>query len=133
MKLYYHPLSTYSQKVLIALHEKGLEFEPEIVHLMEPDARKRYLDIYPMGKIPMLMTGDDHMIPESSIIIEYLDGLGGPRLIPEDAEQARKTRFKDRMFDNSKVKRILGYEFEYDNERGIAETAQWYLDHNLIS
>ena len=26
MKLYYHPLSTYSQKVLIALYEKGIDF-----------------------------------------------------------------------------------------------------------
>ncbi len=31
MKLYYFPLSTYSQKVLIALFEKRIEFESEQV------------------------------------------------------------------------------------------------------
>ena len=50
MKLHYNPISTYSQKVLIALYEKGLEFEPEIVSLMDADARARYREVYPMGK-----------------------------------------------------------------------------------
>ena len=31
MKLYYNPISTYSQKTLLAFYEKGLEFEPNIV------------------------------------------------------------------------------------------------------
>ena len=39
MKLYYHPLSSFAQKVLIALYEKGIEFESEIVNLMDPDSR----------------------------------------------------------------------------------------------
>ncbi len=39
---------------------------------------------------------------------------------------------KDRSFDNSKVKRMLGYRFRYDNELGIEETANWYLQNNLI-
>ena len=29
MKFYYHPISSYCQKVMVALYEKGLEFEPE--------------------------------------------------------------------------------------------------------
>lgn len=40
---------------------------------------------------------------------------------------------KDRMFDNSKIKKTLHYQFKYDNARGLAETAKWYLDHNLIT
>ena len=39
MKLFYNPISTYSQKVLIALYEKGIEFEPEIVNLMDKRCR----------------------------------------------------------------------------------------------
>ncbi len=98
MKLYYHPLSTYSQKVLIALYEKGLEFEPNIVQLMDPEKRTQYREIYPMGKVPMLID-NDHMVPESSIIVEYIDQMAEPRLIKGDADQTRKIRFKDRMFD----------------------------------
>jgi len=99
MKLYYNPISTYSQKVLLAFYEKGIEFEPNIVKLMDPEASAEYRKVYPMGKIPCLVLDDDHIIPESSIIIEYIDGMGEPRLIEGDSEQTRKIRFKDRMFD----------------------------------
>jgi len=100
MKLYYHPLSTYAQKVLIALYEKGIEFEPEIVDLMDPDARTKYREVYPLGKIPCLQLEDGHIIPESSIIIEYIDPMAKPALIKGDADETRRIRFKDRMFDH---------------------------------
>jgi len=99
MKLYYNPISTYSQKVLLAFYEKGIEFQPKIIKLMDPESSREYRKIYPMGKIPCLVLEDDHIIPESSIIIEYIDSMGEPRLIDGDAEQTRKIRFKDRMFD----------------------------------
>ena len=99
MKLHYHPLSTYSQKVLIALYEIGLDFDPVVINLMDPDARDQYRDVYPLGKIPCLQLEDGHIIPESSIIIEYLDPLAEPTLIKGDADEMRRIRFKDRMFD----------------------------------
>lgn len=99
MKLYYNPISTYSQKVLLAFYEKGIEFEPSIVSLMDPDAGAAYREVYPLGKIPCLVVDNDHIIPESSIIIEYIDGMAEPRLIDGDSEQTRKIRFKDRMID----------------------------------
>jgi len=109
MKLYYHPISTYSQKVLIALYEKGLDFEPEIVQLMGPEGRANYRDVYPMGKIPCLIDGEQ-MVPESSIIIEYIDDMAEPKLIKGNAAEMRKIRFKDRMFDlylNNNVATLL--------------------------
>lgn len=99
MKLYYHPLSSFAQKVLIALYEKGIDFESEIVNLMDPDSREAYREIYPLGKVPCLQLEDGHMIPESSIIVEYIDPMAEPTLIKGDADQSRKIRFKDRMFD----------------------------------
>ena len=99
MKLYYHPISTYSQKVLIGLYEKGLDFEPEVVSLMDPDALAQYREVYPLGKIPCLQLEDGHIIPESSIIMEYIDPLAEPTLIKGDADETRRIRFKDRMFD----------------------------------
>lgn len=39
---------------------------------------------------------------------------------------------KDRRFSNAKVKRVLDYEFTYDNDRGVEETANWYIEHKLI-
>ena len=98
-ELYYHPLSTYSQKVLIAIYEKDKPFEPKIVNLMDDAAREAYRKLYPMGKVPLMVLNHGALIPESTNIIEYLDSLGGPRLIAENPDVARKTRFKDRFFD----------------------------------
>ncbi|MDH3468916.1 MAG: glutathione S-transferase family protein [Gammaproteobacteria bacterium] len=100
MELHYHPLSTYSQKVLIALFEMGIEFEPKIVNMFDPEQRAQYRSLYPIGKVPLLVLDDGHPIPESSIIVEYLNSISdGVRLIPDDPTEARKTRFLDRMYD----------------------------------
>ena len=101
MKLYFAPPSTYSQKALMAFYEKQVAFEPEIVNLMDPEAKTAYKEIYPLAKIPLLILDDGHMIPESSIIIEYIDMNfdSGISLIPQDPESARKVRFADRMND----------------------------------
>ncbi len=110
MNLYYHPISSYCQKVLVAMYEKGVEFEPHIVSLMDPEARAEYREVYPMGKVPLLIVDNDHLIPESTTIIEYLDGIAEPKLVFGDAEQRRKIRFKDRMFDmylNDSVSTLL--------------------------
>ncbi|MDH3768119.1 MAG: glutathione S-transferase family protein, partial [Gammaproteobacteria bacterium] len=101
MKLYYLPVSTYSQKALIALHEKQLSFEPELVAMLDDDARAKYREIYPIGKVPLLILDNGHMIPESTIIVEYANGASdkGPDLIPGDADSRRQVRFRDRMMD----------------------------------
>ncbi len=101
LTLHYNPVSTYSQKALIALYEKGAEFKKEILNLQDPAAWAAYKDLYPLGKIPLLIVGDGHLIPESTIIIEYLDeNVDGPRLIPTDPELARRTRFLTAFADN---------------------------------
>ena len=101
MKLYYNPLSTYSQKALIAFYEKGVKFEPQLVNLMSPEGKAAYEKINPIGKVPFLKPSEDWQVPESTSIIEYLEDKfpGTPRLIPDDREQARQVRFMDRMTD----------------------------------
>ncbi len=101
MKLYYVPISPYAQKVMMALYEKEISFTPELVNLMDKAARKKYRELYPIGKVPLLVLEDDYMIPESSIIVEYIDQNypKDPLLIPGDPQEARKVRFKDRMLD----------------------------------
>jgi glutathione S-transferase len=101
MRLYYFPPSTYSQKVLIALREKKVDFIPEIVDLFTPESRAAYKKVYPLLQVPVLVDGE-RLVPESSIIIEYVDTrvrAGAPRLIPEDPELGRAVRFHDRVFD----------------------------------
>lgn len=62
MKLYYHPLSSYSQKTLMAFQEKGVSFTSEIVDLMSPEGREAYKKIYPLAKIPLLVLDDGWFI-----------------------------------------------------------------------
>jgi glutathione S-transferase len=113
MKLYYIPLSTYSQKVLIALYEKGVPFTPEIVSLQDPAGRAEYLKVNPFAKVPTLVLDDGNRIPESSNIIQYLEDhfeASGTRLIPADKDVARQARFHDRAFDlyvNDKVSTLF--------------------------
>ena len=132
MKLHYNPISTYSQKVLIGLYEKGIDFEPEIVNLMDPDARAQYHEVYPLGKIPCLQLEDGHIIPESSIIMEYIDPLAEPTLIKGDADETRRIRFKDRMFDlylNDPVVTLLfqGLKPESEQDPERIEKARFHI------
>ena len=54
----------------------------------------------PINKVPVLVLDDGWKIPESTIIVEYLDSTpSGPRLIPDDRDLARQTRFHDRIAD----------------------------------
>ena len=133
MKLYYLPVSTYSQKALIALHEKALPFEPEIVALFDDDSRKKYREIYPIGKVPLLILDDGHMIPESTIIVEYANQHSekGPNLIPGDADNRRQVRFRDRMMDLYLNNPISALYFE--SRKPEAEQNQSLIDQSRES
>lgn len=102
LKLYFHPLSSFCMKVLTALYENDTQFEAEIVDLMSEAAFAEYRKIWPIGKIPVLRDeAADRLIPETSIIIEYLDQHrpGATRFIPSDPEEARRVRLQDRFYD----------------------------------
>ncbi len=102
LKLYYHPLSSFCQKVMIALYENNTPFEPKLVDFADTKSRQEFLDLWPIGRFPVLKDeARDHFVPESSIIIEYLDQHypGKTKFIPSDADAARQMRMRDRFFD----------------------------------
>jgi len=101
-KLYHHPLSPYCRKVTLALHEKGVtNVEHVVVNLMDPQAKAKFTEEHnPLGKVPFLVLEDGWKIPESSIIIEWIDQHSdGRKLIPSDPDKARQARFFDRVSD----------------------------------
>jgi glutathione S-transferase len=103
LTLYYHPLSSYCHKVLIALYEAGTAFDARIVDLGDPGDREVLRSHWPLCKFPVLHDSErDRSFPESSVIIEYLDRHypGGKPLIPVDRDSALETRLWDRIFDN---------------------------------
>lgn len=120
MKLYYSPLSTYSQKVMIAFNEKGIVYQPEIVNLQTPEGSAAYEKINPFGKVPCLEPAEDWLVPESTSIIEYLEDrfANTPRLIPDDREAARQVRFMDRMCDLYYNDPVIELLFQHIGYRG---------------
>jgi glutathione S-transferase len=102
LTLHYHPLSSFCWKVLIALYENDTPFTPKLVNLGDAAERTAFLQLWAIGKFPVLHdTLRDRIIPESSIIIEHLDRYfaGATRFIPADPELALQTRLRDRFYD----------------------------------
>jgi len=97
-----HPLSSFCWKVLIALYENETPFEINQLDLGDPASRDAFAALWPVAKMPVLEDkARGAVIPETSIIIEYLDlHYPGPvRFIPEEPEAARKVRLWDRIYD----------------------------------
>ena len=113
LKLYFHPFSSFCQKVLIALYENNTPFEPKVVDFGDSVSRQEFLDLWPVGRFPVLKDeARDAFVPESSIIIEYLDQHypGKTKFIPTDADAARQMRMRDRFFDlyiNTPMQKIV--------------------------
>jgi glutathione S-transferase len=113
LTLFLHPLSSYCHKVLIALYENGTPFTPHLVELQKPESRAAFKALWPVGKFPVLRDETNgRVIPESSIIIEYLTlRYPGPvKLIPEAPDAALEVRALDRFFDlhvHSHMQRII--------------------------
>lgn len=102
LQFYYHPLSSFCHKALIALYENDTLFKPVMVDFMNEESTIPFKKTWPIGKIPVLRDeARDRTIPETSIIIEYLDRYfpGRTKLVPADPDQARQTRLRDRFFD----------------------------------
>lgn len=100
MKFYYAPASSYSQRVLIALYEKQLDFTPIEVNLFDTESRNQYLQINRFGKIPTLITDDGEVLIEASIQVEYLDSYQKDiPLIPKDFKVNLEMRMLERIID----------------------------------
>ena len=146
LTLYYHPLSSYCWKALIALYEAEIPFAKRLVDLQDPEDHAAFREITPLGKFPLLHDADrDRYIPESSIVIEHLALTvpGAARLMPTAAAQALDVRAKDRFFDlyvMEPMAKIVEDRLRPETERdprGVAaararlDTAYGIVEHSL--
>ncbi|HEY1283734.1 MAG TPA: glutathione S-transferase family protein [Steroidobacteraceae bacterium] len=130
LTLYYHPLASFCHKVLLALYESGTPFEAHLVNLMDRDERAGYLELWPVGKIPVLRDDRrDRTIPETSIMIEYLDQHypGAQPLFPRSEPERLDARLWDRFYDcyvQVPMSKIVTDRLRADGEhdaRGVAD------------
>ena len=85
--LYSHPMSTYAQRVHIALLEKGVTWDVKIVDMGKKEHRSpEYLAINPYGRVPALVDGALTLV-ESSAILDFLEAKHpSPPLQPASPE-----------------------------------------------
>ncbi|MGI4793003.1 MAG: glutathione S-transferase family protein [Janthinobacterium lividum] len=97
MLLYEHPLSSYAQKVKIALREKGVAFDVELpADFGTGRTDGPFVAANPRAEVPALIDGD-FSIFESTIIMEYIEERWPePALLPRDpAGRARARMIED--------------------------------------
>jgi glutathione S-transferase len=72
MRVLYHlPLSPYARKVRLVMAERRLPFELSLEKTWE--RRDEYLELNPAGTVPTLVEDNGLVIPDSTVICEYLD------------------------------------------------------------
>jgi len=146
LRLYFHPLSSFCQKVLTALYENDTPFVGEVVNFMDPKEDAAFRKLWPLRRFPILRDeARDKLVPESTTIIEYLDlhFPGRTRLIPTDPELAWGTRFWDRFLDlyiHVPMQKIVtdrlrpngsNDHFGVDQAKQLIETAYGLLDQHM--
>lgn len=122
LRLYLHPFSSYCQKVLIALYERDVPFEPVEVNLGDPEQRAALAALSPVAKFPVLRDEARGVtVPESTLIIEYVDGVGSAEpLVPRKPAASLETRILDRFLDqylHTPMQKIVADNFRPEDAR----------------
>ena len=102
LSLHMHPLASFCHKVLIALYEAGTPFTALMIDHADPATIARLMELWPVGKMPVLQdSARNQVVPETTIIIEYLDRHypGRRRLLPANEDARLDARLWDRFFD----------------------------------
>lgn len=144
LTLYYHPLSSFCHKVLIALYERDIDFQRRIIDLSNPADRSELQALWPLCKFPVLHDqARGRNVAESSIIIEYLERYnpGQRPLLPGDGDAALEVRLWDRFFDlhvqvpmnQIVVDRINATHGDLTRQRAALLTAYGMLERQLAS
>ena len=94
MKLHWSPRSPYVRKVMLSVHELGLQdrIEKQRTPVAMSSVNMDLRADNPLNKIPSLVLDDGLAIFDSLVICEYLDELaGGGKLIPRSGRARLET------------------------------------------
>ncbi len=86
MKIFGHPASTCTRKVLMTLNETNTPFELQLVDFAKGEHKQpAHLAHQPFGQVPALDDGGFEMF-ESRAMARYIDSKAGGLLTPKDAQ-----------------------------------------------
>ena len=96
MKLIGLPHSPYSARVRMQVYAKGIDLE---FAMPEGFGTEQFKRVNPLGKVPVLDTGD-RMLPESIVIMDYLEDIHPqPALRPIDPDERAVMNLFSRFAD----------------------------------
>jgi RNA polymerase-associated protein len=100
MLLYEHPLSSYAQKVKIALREKGVPFDLEVPDSFGTGATEGdFAAANPRAEVPVLIDGETRIF-DSTIILEYIEErFPDPPLLPRHPARRAHARMTEDVCD----------------------------------
>lgn len=98
--LYHHGSSVCAAKVRLAMAEKDLEWNGVYIDILKGEQfDPEYLKLNPKGVVPTLVH-DDLVIPDSTVIIEYLDQIAPDTSVhPKDPWSRAQVRYWTKAVD----------------------------------
>ncbi|HET6468661.1 MAG TPA: glutathione S-transferase family protein [Geminicoccaceae bacterium] len=136
MRLYNFDVSPFAAKVRLAVYAKGLDVELAAPPEGGPRSPE-YRAINPLGKVPALVLDDGRVIPESEVIVEYLeDRFPTPSLRPDVPEERARMRLVARICDAylmPPLGRLFGQLDPAKRDPAVAEPALEELEQRLAS
>ncbi|NYZ14529.1 glutathione S-transferase [Azospirillum sp. RWY-5-1] len=102
MKLYWSSRSPFVRKVMIVVHELGLEDRVATVRTLVHPARPNaaMMAVHPIAKIPVLILDDGTAVYDSRVICEFLDAeFGGRTLVPGSGLERWRVLTRHAMVD----------------------------------
>jgi glutathione S-transferase len=135
MKIFGHPMSTCTRKVLTTLEENGTPYELVLVDFAKGEHKQAaHVARQPWGKVPSL-EDDGFTMYESRAMARYVNDKAGGKLVPSDA---RARAMMDQWisvemsyFTPPTMKFVYHHIFQFQQEPAVLETAQKELEHTL--
>ena len=132
LELYHSDYSTCSQKVRLAMAEKGVTFVDHQINFRKGDhLSPEYLAMNPNGVVPTLVH-DGGVVTDSSVIIEYLDErFPHPPLMPVDP--VTRAQFRLALYRIERDWYTLAEKIEEAAERKQSTRARKILQESIVA
>jgi len=122
----------FVQRAVITLRHKNIDFDITYIDLADPP--DWFLEISPLGKVPVLKVDDDILF-ESAVINEYLDDITDGALQPKDPLARAKNRawieFASNMLGNLYMMKMSKDEEQFQKYREQLVSQFHRVENNL--
>ncbi len=127
IKVYGHPMSTCTRKVLMTLAETGLPYELSVVDFAKGEHKQeQHVRRQPFGRVPAL-EDDGFELFESRAICRYISDKASARLVPGDIKAKAKMEqwisVETSEFSAHAMKFVYEFVFKRQQEASVLEAA----------